>query len=398
MQALYHDTRRKTGRSAIALISILVFFSLVFLTPFSSAQVASSDPEKVVEGIESALNARDVDAVMVLVADDAVFRIVPSTLLQSTGIFTGKDEIRRWVQGVADDNIRVEVESRRVEGEKITTSVEVYLDSFLALGIYPLVGSAEYFVQDSKLKSVTFTFSQESLSKQQKALAVLQPVAALRDALNSHDIDSVLVLFRDDAVFVDPQGIFIGKEKIQANLEFLTTQNVEVEMVGSPRVEVDQVIMLLDISLDVYRELGIAPLRQILEAVVQDSKIKSLTFTYTPESAARLQTAPIESQLIALDDEIQELRSDVKVSKEATAHIRAEIETIQGELAILKIEFDELKIDIQSLLTNLQVQPQESSTTTATADFEDQLTIAALTMAVIAITISSVVAVRSRRS
>jgi ketosteroid isomerase-like protein len=85
----------------------------------------TTDPAAVVTAYYVAVNAKDLDAAMALVADDATFTV----LGLAAGVKTGKTEIRAWLQGVVDHGNTFEVSNFQVTGDTVTFSAKVLLGS-----------------------------------------------------------------------------------------------------------------------------------------------------------------------------------------------------------------------------------------------------------------------------
>jgi LPXTG-motif cell wall-anchored protein len=123
-------------------------------------------------------------------------------------------------------------------------------------------------------------------------------VTAFGEALNAGDGATALGLFADDAVVRTPGGgVYTGKQQIGAYAQALIAQHYHAE-VDRRDVQVagERVISRGKVWLDEWRQLGIAPLESIAEAVVRDGKIVSLMGSFTPESAAKLQAAMAAAQ------------------------------------------------------------------------------------------------------
>ncbi len=85
-----------------------------------SAQLASMakaqggvDPAAIVSAYEMARNRRDVDTALTYFADDA-------TISQRSTTFTGKDEIRKFLDGISARSRFVVVSDRKVNGTRVT--------------------------------------------------------------------------------------------------------------------------------------------------------------------------------------------------------------------------------------------------------------------------------------
>jgi len=152
-------------------------------------------------------------------------------------------------------------------------------------------------------------------------------VAAFDTALNAHDVNTALDLFADNGFVVDhpretysdalstltggygnptPAATCVlyfgqvactysGKSMIGEWLGQLVVENIQVQELGNYQVSGNNVTWKLDISIDGYRRLGIAPLETIAEATVQGGKIQSLTLSLSMESTTRLLTAGVKS-------------------------------------------------------------------------------------------------------
>jgi hypothetical protein len=96
-------------------VAVLALVALVFALP--AAQVRgqpspSSDPGSVVAAFELARNRGDVDAALAFFANDATIR-------QRTTVFTGRDEIRRFLEGLTSRGRYPAISNRRIEGSRV---------------------------------------------------------------------------------------------------------------------------------------------------------------------------------------------------------------------------------------------------------------------------------------
>ncbi|MBL7183251.1 MAG: nuclear transport factor 2 family protein [Anaerolineae bacterium] len=132
-----------------------------------------TDPASVVTALYEACNAGDVDAALALFTDDAVVKLVPALPPGSPDTYTGKEELRAWLEGLVAMNWEGEFEILQVEGDTVTTRLTSWADPTREIGIAPLVATEVYTVQDGKIKGFTWTLSDESLAKVQAALAAL---------------------------------------------------------------------------------------------------------------------------------------------------------------------------------------------------------------------------------
>jgi hypothetical protein len=74
---------------------------------------AGSDPAAVITAYEMARNRRDLDAALAYFADDA-------TISQRTTTFSGKDEIRKFLDGVSTRSRFVVISDRHTNGNRVT--------------------------------------------------------------------------------------------------------------------------------------------------------------------------------------------------------------------------------------------------------------------------------------
>jgi hypothetical protein len=116
-------------------------------------------------------------------------------------------------------------------------------------------------------------------------LAVMQASLA---ALNAGKVDAATVA--DDAVFTIAGRSARGKEEVLRMIADDVANHTQVEATNF-QVAGTKVTYSFKLSSDLFRGLGIEVINGTTEAVIEDGKIKSLTATPTPESAARLQAA-----------------------------------------------------------------------------------------------------------
>ena len=131
-------------------------------------------------------------------------------------------------------------------------------------------------------------------------------IADFDSALNAHNPDAALALFSDGAVVSDlsniaclsgmnvwsppcgGQRVFTTTGQIRGWLEQLVKDGIQVKEIGNYRVMAANVTWNLEVTVDEYRRLDVAPLVANAMAVVQDWKIKSLTISLDQESTKKL--------------------------------------------------------------------------------------------------------------
>jgi hypothetical protein len=136
-------------------------------------------------------------------------------------------------------------------------------------------------------------------------------IAALDAAFNAHDSAAALFLFGDTATvsdlsnvaclpgpppFCGGYNVFTTKVQIRGWLETLVREEIQVKEVGSYQVRAGNVTWILQVSLNEYRRLGVAPLVADAQALVQNGKIESLTIRLDQDSTKRLALAYATSQ------------------------------------------------------------------------------------------------------
>jgi hypothetical protein len=133
----------------------------------------SEESVSVVEDFDAAWNAHDEDAVLDFFADNAVVKLEPPAPGEPEA-YTGKEQIRAFVQTYMP-GFHVESRDHQVAGyqegvgERVIWESTVSSDSFRSLGVDPVEGMTEAIFESGKVKSFTFTLSQETLAKMQEA-------------------------------------------------------------------------------------------------------------------------------------------------------------------------------------------------------------------------------------
>jgi ketosteroid isomerase-like protein len=149
------------------LIAVVLLVSL-FVFP-AALYAQGTDSESVLKAITEALHKKDVEAAVALLADDIVQTLVPPP--SGTGVYKGKEEMRARFKEVVAVNAFHKFNSCQTSGDKATCSVTYSDDGLKAMGVASIEMTAEATVQGGKLKAVTWTVSQESLTKLQAAMA-----------------------------------------------------------------------------------------------------------------------------------------------------------------------------------------------------------------------------------
>lgn len=141
------DPINRTSYSLIVVLTILLS---------ACGSQSPNDPAAVMDAYTAAINAHDVEAALQYVADDAVYE-------RPTGQFTGKAEVRSFIEGLIAQNVQVElIGERMVDGEKVTWQSQVTLTDPQNPGGPPLVilNNSESIIRDGKIIFHTATRAQ----------------------------------------------------------------------------------------------------------------------------------------------------------------------------------------------------------------------------------------------
>jgi hypothetical protein len=121
-------------------------------------------------------------------------------------------------------------------------------------------------------------------------------VLAYTDAANAGDLEAALAFWAADATCtLEPaafsgQSRFSGTTEIRSLVERIIVEHARAEL-GDIRVDADRVTARARFTLHSMRRLGIEALEATVDASVQDGKIQSIAYTFTPKSAGMLETA-----------------------------------------------------------------------------------------------------------
>ena len=119
-----------------------------------------ADPVAVIKDYDAAWNAHDVEGVMAFFTDDAVIRLEPAPPDAFGGVYTGKEQIRAYVEPLMAD-FHVESSDHQVTGyqeggQRVTWTALVSGDFFKQMGAEtPVKSTAVAVVEGDKLKSHT---------------------------------------------------------------------------------------------------------------------------------------------------------------------------------------------------------------------------------------------------
>jgi ketosteroid isomerase-like protein len=296
----FTKTTGTTGVMALALAAVLGLG-----VGHAAAQVPT-DPASVLVAFEKTVGV-DVDAGLAMMTDDAVLKITPAPQ-GTTGLWTGKAEIRQGLQYSVDHKVKREVVGApQVDGTKITDTVMTTNDFFQMIGVAPVQFSTEAVVEGGKIKSFVTVIAPSEQGRVSAAAKAFQaahaapaqpdPAAiylAFANGVGSADIDGTLAMVTDDAVLKitpAPQGttgLWTGKAEIRQALEYARDQSVHHQFPTAPRVDGNKVTAMALLTNSVFQQWGVAPVQFTSEAIIEGGKIKSFTNTIVPSELARV--------------------------------------------------------------------------------------------------------------
>jgi ketosteroid isomerase-like protein len=148
---------------------VAVVVSVVLLALPGALFAQEPDPMSIVNAWVAALNAGDIDGALSFVADGAVVTIVPPQP-GTSGVFTGKEEIRGWYETIVGEHGMTTLSDCQVDGETVTCVNTYAADSITAMGLDSLVADWVAVVRDGKLQSYSWTITEESLAELMAAM------------------------------------------------------------------------------------------------------------------------------------------------------------------------------------------------------------------------------------
>lgn len=164
-----------------ALTPLLIAVSLLFVSVsqlFGGAgqtrAAQGNDPAAVVEAYVAAVNARDLEGILALYADDAVHVALP-TPDGSAGICLGKEQFRLWhTQSVANgDQIEVVDGTLAIDGDRVTFLSRIASDPWRELGLDTLEANTEAVVVDGRITTHVVMLTPSSVRELMAALGTI---------------------------------------------------------------------------------------------------------------------------------------------------------------------------------------------------------------------------------
>jgi ketosteroid isomerase-like protein len=154
----------KRGILGIVVLAILVLPGALY--------AQETDPVAVVTALYEAVNAGDIEAALALYAEDSVMYMpVPPPDMPDT--YTGKEEIRGWIENEVARNTKYVLLGTQVDGTTVIATTSVADDVLRSFGLTSLEQNDEFSIQDGKITARTHVFTEESLATLAAAAAAL---------------------------------------------------------------------------------------------------------------------------------------------------------------------------------------------------------------------------------
>ncbi len=261
--------------------SVFICLLATLLLGGAAITLAQTSPEDVAHALIAAEDSNNVDAAVALFADDAVVTLADGS------VYNTPDGVRGWQQSLADGHFRLEPVNMQVNGSMVTWTGEISLDAFRTLGIASMGGNWSLDIEDGKVKTFDFSFTPEALTE----LTAGSIADALITAEGANDVDGAMALFAPDAVVTIATGdVYNTPDAIRAWQQELADGKFHIEAVGR-YVEGNTVHWTGDISLDLFRQMGIPSLGGVWDVTVENGQVTVFNFAWTPAGAQMLQDA-----------------------------------------------------------------------------------------------------------
>ena len=128
----------------------------------------ATDPIAIATAFGQAENAHDVERTVALFADDAVVET-------PFGNFTGKEQIRQFIQSLVAGNIQTVGRDYRASGDQVSFISAATTDDFRRMGVAPVDFRIEGTVREGKIQRWIVSLTPESAARLQAAQAASQP-------------------------------------------------------------------------------------------------------------------------------------------------------------------------------------------------------------------------------
>jgi hypothetical protein len=155
-------------------LAILFFVMLSLLatsSPATAQDEPSMDPAAVLKAVYAAVEVGDLEAVADLLADDVVLALIPPPEGMD-GVFVGKEAVLGWYEELFASNGRYEITDTTVMGNRATSKLKFWDDWFVAMGVAPAEFDGVNIAQNGKLKSITWVFTEEFITRFEAAITL----------------------------------------------------------------------------------------------------------------------------------------------------------------------------------------------------------------------------------
>jgi hypothetical protein len=247
-------------------------YSFVLGAAVSMLTACSPSPAEVAQKFQTAVNAKNADGALALVAPAAM------------------DSLKPVVQGMISKNTNLELVGQyQVEGDKVSALEKLTNDEYTKLGLGALDANFEGRVVGGKLTAAKVMLTPEAQTKIQGALGLLtkKVVDDFVTAVNAKNVDAAMALVADGAVFnLDDKRLSTAAE-IKAYLTEMVAKNLNLAKSEST-VAGNNVTWTTKESRDDWSKAKLGALDVQGTALVANGKIKDFSLALTPESAAKL--------------------------------------------------------------------------------------------------------------
>ena len=151
-------------RELLIITTVFVILLGVFAVSVPVA-AQEANPAEVIKAVYDAVAAKDIDRAMALVADDMVLTILPAPGAKPGGAFVGKEEIRKWYEGLAKGDGHAEFIDVTVSGNDATWKAHWWGTYFVNLGVAPAEFEGVSIAQGGLLKAATWVLTEAFQAK-----------------------------------------------------------------------------------------------------------------------------------------------------------------------------------------------------------------------------------------
>lgn len=236
----------------------------------------SPSPAEVAQQYTTAVNGKNTDAAVALVAPEAA------------------GELKAITQDLVAKGTKVDVALPfKVEGVRVTAAAKVSNDEYTKLGVGTLDATLEAAAVKGKLTAFKVALSADSQAKVAAAVAFAtkKVVDDFDAAVNAKNLDAALALFTNDATVTCVEGpTYAGREAIKMHLQEETAKNTSFEKVERTVVG-GKVTWVAKIANDELKKANAVPLDANASATIANGKITSLNLTLTADAKAKLEQA-----------------------------------------------------------------------------------------------------------